>query len=207
MEADGSLAGGAASRSRATLTISGNIRRAAKSDRSRNERRREPQVVGHWPTRRGRTPVRGGDFIAAASGGRAAGLSVRDLSRRRRRICDPGGDASPAVGISPAGLVWQGAAAVALVQVATAWAVITGGLLLAAAHRLFVSEGRWILVLARVVSASWGALLAVIGAGDTRTMGPWLIAYAVIFGGTLVVLAGHWQRQRYTSAGSAADGS
>lgn len=104
-------------------------------------------------------------------------------------------------------LVWQTTAAVALVQVATAWAVITGGLLLAAAHRLSVSEGRWILVLAGVVSASWGASLAVIGASDTRTMGPWLIAYAVIFGGTLVVLAGRWQRQRYTSAGSAADGS
>ena len=104
-------------------------------------------------------------------------------------------------------LVWQAIAAVALVQVATAWAVITGGLLLAAAHRLSVSEGRWILVVAGVVSASWGALLAVIGASDTRTMGPWLIAYAVIFGGTLVVLAGRWQRQRYTSAGSAADGS
>jgi uncharacterized membrane protein HdeD (DUF308 family) len=93
-------------------------------------------------------------------------------------------------------LVWQAVAAVALVPIATAWAVITGGLLLAAAHRLSTSEGRWILILAGVVSASWGALVAVIGASDTRAMGLWLVGYALIFGGTLVALAGHWQRGR-----------
>jgi uncharacterized membrane protein HdeD (DUF308 family) len=52
-------------------------------------------------------------------------------------------------------LVWQSVAAVALVPIATAWAVISGGLLLAAAHRLSGSEGRWILVVAGVVSAGW----------------------------------------------------
>ena len=101
-------------------------------------------------------------------------------------------------------LVWQAVAVVPLVQIATAWAVITGGLLLAAAHRLSGSEGRWILVLAGVVSASWGALLAAIGASDTRAMGPWLVGYALIFGGTLVTLAGHWRRQQHISAASAA---
>jgi uncharacterized membrane protein HdeD (DUF308 family) len=66
-------------------------------------------------------------------------------------------------------------------------------MLLAAAPRVSGSEGRWILVLAGVVSASWGALLAAIGASDTRAMGLWLVAYALIFGGTLAVLAGGWQ--------------
>jgi uncharacterized membrane protein HdeD (DUF308 family) len=93
-------------------------------------------------------------------------------------------------------LVWQAVAAVALVQIATVWAVITGGLLLAAAHRLSTSEGRWILMLAGVVSASWGALVAAIGASDTRAIGLWLVGYALIFGGTLAALAGHWQRRR-----------
>jgi uncharacterized membrane protein HdeD (DUF308 family) len=97
-------------------------------------------------------------------------------------------------------LVWQSVAAAALVQIATAWAVITGGLLLAAAHRLSGSEGRWILVLAGVVSASWGALIAAIGASDTRAMRLWLVGYALIFGGTLAALAGHWQRRQPTSA-------
>ena len=90
-------------------------------------------------------------------------------------------------------LVWQAVAAVALVQIATAWAVITGGLLLAAAHRLSRTEGRWILVVAGVVSAGWGALVAILGAGDTRTMGLWLVGYALIFGGTLMALAGRWR--------------
>jgi uncharacterized membrane protein HdeD (DUF308 family) len=43
-------------------------------------------------------------------------------------------------------LIWQAVAAVPLVQIASAWAMITGGLLLAAAHRLSGNEGRWILV-------------------------------------------------------------
>ena len=90
-------------------------------------------------------------------------------------------------------LVWQAVAAVPLVQIATAWAVITGGMLLAAAPRVSGSEGRWILVLAGVVSASWRALLAAIGASDTRAMGLWLVAYALIFGGTLAVPADGWQ--------------
>jgi uncharacterized membrane protein HdeD (DUF308 family) len=97
-------------------------------------------------------------------------------------------------------LVWQAVAAVALVQIATAWAVVTGGLLLGAAHRLSRSEGRCILMLAGVVSASWGCLVAAIGASDTRAMGLWLVGYALIFGGTLAALAGHWQRQRRSSA-------
>jgi uncharacterized membrane protein HdeD (DUF308 family) len=55
-------------------------------------------------------------------------------------------------------LVWQSVAAVALVPIATAWAV------------------------------------AILGASDTRTMGLWLVGYALIFGGTLVALAGRWRR-------------
>jgi uncharacterized membrane protein HdeD (DUF308 family) len=104
-------------------------------------------------------------------------------------------------------LVWQAVAAVALVPIATAWAVITGGLLLAAAHRLTGNEGRWILVLAGAVSASWGALLAAIGASDTRAMGLWLVGYALIFGGTLVALACRWQWRQQTSAASVAGNS
>ena len=90
-------------------------------------------------------------------------------------------------------LVWQAVAAVPLVQIASAWAMITGGLLLAAAHRLSGSESRWVVVLAGVVSASWGAAVAAIGASDTRTMGLWLVGYALIFGGILMALAGRWR--------------
>jgi uncharacterized membrane protein HdeD (DUF308 family) len=108
------------------------------------------------------------------------------------------------LGAAAAVLVWQAVAVVPLVQIATAWAVVTGGLLLAAAHRLSTSEGRWILVLAGVVSASWGAFVAAIGASDTRTTGRWLVGYGLIFGWTLVILAGRLQRRQRASAPSAA---
>jgi uncharacterized membrane protein HdeD (DUF308 family) len=91
-------------------------------------------------------------------------------------------------------LAWQAVAAVPLVQIASGWAMITGGLLLAAAHRLSRREGRWILVVAGVVSAGLGASVAILGASDTRTMGLWLVGYALIFGGTFVALAGRWRR-------------
>src|SRR5205085_8338982 len=67
-------------------------------------------------------------------------------------------------------LVWQAVAAVPLVQIASGWAMITGGLLLAAAHRLSGGGGRWILVVAGVASAGWGAFVAILGASDTRSM-------------------------------------
>jgi uncharacterized membrane protein HdeD (DUF308 family) len=96
--------------------------------------------------------------------------------------------------VAAAVLVRQAVAAVPLVQIASGLAMITGGLHLAVAHRLSRREGRWIIVVAGVVSAGWGALVAILGASDTRTMGLWLVGYALIFGGTLVALAGRWRR-------------
>jgi hypothetical protein len=58
-------------------------------------------------------------------------------------------------------------------------------------------------MLAGVVSAGWGCLVAAIGASDTRAMGLWLVGYALIFGLILAALAGHWQRRRRTSAAGA----
>jgi uncharacterized membrane protein HdeD (DUF308 family) len=73
---------------------------------------------------------------------------------------------------------------------------VTGALLFAAAHRLSGRDGRWVLVLAGIVSAAWGVLAAAIGLGDTRTIGLWLVGYALIFGSTLVALAGRLQRRQ-----------
>ena len=63
-------------------------------------------------------------------------------------------------------LVWQAVAVVPLVHILSAWAVVTGALLFAAAHRLSGRDGRWVLVLAGIVSAAWGVLAAAIGAGS-----------------------------------------
>ena len=54
-------------------------------------------------------------------------------------------------------LAWPAIAIAApFVRLACAWAVVTGALLLAAAHRLSGPHGRWVLVLAGVASAGWG---------------------------------------------------
>jgi uncharacterized membrane protein HdeD (DUF308 family) len=99
-------------------------------------------------------------------------------------------------------LIWPAMAAVAFVRLTSAWAVLTGALLLAAARRLPLSHGRWALALAGVISGAWGALAAAMGpsaASAPQTVGWWLIAYALPFGATLVVLAALLQRRHQQS--------
>jgi uncharacterized membrane protein HdeD (DUF308 family) len=103
------------------------------------------------------------------------------------------------IAVAAAVLVWQAVAVVPLVEITSAWAVITGALLLAAAHRLSGSHGCWVLVLAGAVSATWGILAAVVGIADTRTTGLWLVGYAIIFGGVLWGLASRLRRDRSSS--------
>jgi uncharacterized membrane protein HdeD (DUF308 family) len=92
-------------------------------------------------------------------------------------------------------LVW---AAIAVVSLASAWAVVSGALMLAAAHRLSRGHGRWLLVFGGGVSSGWGALAAALASssrGDLRTTEWWLVTYALAFGVTLVVLATHLRRR------------
>ena len=65
--------------------------------------------------------------------------------------------------VAGAVLIWPAMAAVAFVRVTSAWAIVTGALLLAAARRLARSHGRWLLGLAGALSASSGALAASVG--------------------------------------------
>jgi uncharacterized membrane protein HdeD (DUF308 family) len=95
-------------------------------------------------------------------------------------------------------LVWAAIAVVPLVSLASAWAVATGALMLAAAHRLSDSHGRWLLAFGGGMSAGWGALavaLAPASGGDLRTTEGWLVAYALVLGVTLVVLATRLRRR------------
>jgi len=95
-------------------------------------------------------------------------------------------------------LIWPAMAAVAFVHLASAWAIITGALLLAAARRLSLSHGRWLLALAGTVSATWGTAAAAWGpsaASAPETIGWWLIAYALPFAAILLALAGLLQRR------------
>jgi uncharacterized membrane protein HdeD (DUF308 family) len=100
-------------------------------------------------------------------------------------------------------LVWAAIAVVPLVSLASAWAVVTGALMIAAAHRLSGNHGRWLLAFGGVVSAGWGALavaLAPSSDGDLRTTERWLVTYALVFGVTLVVLATRLRRRHHGAA-------
>src|SRR5258708_1331526 len=64
-----------------------------------------------------------------------------------------------AVNLGLAGViaVWPAISAVAFLHIVGAWAIVTGALLLAAAHRLSGPHGGRALALAGAVSAGWGA--------------------------------------------------
>jgi uncharacterized membrane protein HdeD (DUF308 family) len=105
---------------------------------------------------------------------------------------------------APRGERWRLLVLEGATNLACAWAVVTGALLLAAAHRLAAPHGRWILVLAGVASAGWGALAAAADAGNPHTIRLWLVGYAVIFGGVLLALAGQLRKRHWESAALAA---
>jgi uncharacterized membrane protein HdeD (DUF308 family) len=99
-------------------------------------------------------------------------------------------------------LIWPAMAAVAFLHVLSIWAIVTGALMLGAAHRLSLLHGRWVLAFAGATSTGWGILLATIGPNatdDPRAMALWLIAYAVLLGVTLLVLGFHLGRRHHQS--------
>jgi uncharacterized membrane protein HdeD (DUF308 family) len=80
------------------------------------------------------------------------------------------------------------AAVLAFVFVTAAWALLTGGLMLAAAFRLHVSHGRWWLGLAGIVSIIWGILLVIAPMTGAVVLTWWLGAYAIVLGVVALVL-------------------
>lgn len=84
---------------------------------------------------------------------------------------------------------WPGITVVAFVLLIAVWAILSGGLMLAAAFRLGTDDGRWWLVLGGVVSLIYGALLVIAPMIGAVVLTWWLGAYAMVFGIALLVLA------------------
>ena len=96
------------------------------------------------------------------------------------------------IAIAGAVLAWQSVAIVPFFRVASLWAVLTGAMLLAAAHRLAHRQGRPLLLGAAATSIFWGLLVALNGPLAETTLSistSWLVAYALLFGLTLLSLA------------------
>jgi uncharacterized membrane protein HdeD (DUF308 family) len=86
-------------------------------------------------------------------------------------------------------------AVLGFVIVTAAWALLTGGLMLAAAFRLDGRHGKIWLALGGVVSLIWGVLLIVAPLAGALVLTWWLAGYALVFGVMLLILAFHL-RQR-----------
>lgn len=94
----------------------------------------------------------------------------------------------------PAAAVW------AFVLLVAAWAILSGGLMIAAAFRLHLHYGRWWLGLGGVISVLFGIALLINPGMSALVLTWWLGAYAVAFGVMLLIL-GFRLRSRHTEAG------
>ncbi len=77
------------------------------------------------------------------------------------------------------------------------WAIVTGALLTAAAFRLHVAHGRWLMLLGGIVSLVWGVLLIFWPLAGALVLIWWIAAYALFFGIALLALAFRLRRWRY----------
>ena len=122
-------------------------------------------------------------------------LAVRGASRHERwSLLLLNGLFGVAIGV--VALLWPGITVVAFVLMVAVWALLTGGLMLAAAFRLKHSHGRWLLGLGGALSLAYGVLLVISPLMGALVLTWWLGAYAVLFGIALLALAFRLRRHR-----------
>jgi uncharacterized membrane protein HdeD (DUF308 family) len=97
-------------------------------------------------------------------------------------------------------VLWPAITLVALVLVIAVWAVVTGGLMLAAALTLNRDHGRWWLALGGIASVIFGILLIIEPLLGAVVLTMWIGAYALVFGVLLLVLGFqlHSKREEHT---------
>jgi uncharacterized membrane protein HdeD (DUF308 family) len=101
-------------------------------------------------------------------------------------------------------IAWPAITALAFVFLLAAWAIVSGVTLLGATFRLQVTHGKWLMALGGAVSVIWGFLLfwqPLIGA---VVLIWWIGAYALFFGGALLVLAYQLRLRHRQHSGAAA---
>ena len=85
-------------------------------------------------------------------------------------------------------VVWPGITVVAFVLLVAAWALLSGAMMIWAAFRLEMVDGRGWLVFGGIVSLIYGVLLIVAPMIGALVLTWWLGAYALVFGVSLLVL-------------------
>ena len=86
-------------------------------------------------------------------------------------------------------VLWPAITLVALIWVVAVWALVSGALMLGAAFGLNIDHGRWWLALGGIASIIFGVLLVIEPLIGAVVLTMWIGAYAVVFGGVLLVLA------------------
>jgi uncharacterized membrane protein HdeD (DUF308 family) len=112
------------------------------------------------------------------------------------------------VGAGVITLLWPGITALALLYVIAAWALVTGGLEIAAAIRLRkVITGEWLLVLAAIASIALGILLVLFPGPGALALVLWIGAYALLSGVLFIALGFRlrsWGKSRLQMASATA---
>ena len=98
--------------------------------------------------------------------------------------------------------IFPAGAVLAFVLVTAAWAVITGGVLIAAAYKLRRGHGRIWMALAGIVSILFGAALVVAPLIGAVVLTWWLGGYALAFGVMMIVLAFRLRRRKDETIGA-----
>jgi uncharacterized membrane protein HdeD (DUF308 family) len=102
------------------------------------------------------------------------------------------------VGIAAGSAAWTfpALAIVVFITLLAAWAVLTGGLMLAAAFQLDTGHGNWIMGLGGLVSILWGVLLWTWPIAGAWVLTIWFGAYALLFGIAMIAFGLRLRRQR-----------
>ncbi|MGH6825865.1 HdeD family acid-resistance protein [Methyloceanibacter sp.] len=97
-------------------------------------------------------------------------------------------------------VLWPAITLIALVFVIAVWAIVSGGLMLAAAFTLKRDHGRWWLALGGIASVIFGILLIIEPLIGAVVLTMWIGAYALVFGVLLLVLGFqlHSKREEHT---------
>ncbi|HEY1876140.1 MAG TPA: HdeD family acid-resistance protein [Rhizomicrobium sp.] len=88
-----------------------------------------------------------------------------------------------------AAVMMPGLTVVVFVLLVAAWALLTGGLMLAASFKVDGDHGRWWLALGGLASLVFGAVLVLAPLLGALVLTWWIGAYAVIFGIAMLVFA------------------